>query len=252
MFQFAAVLGMSNRTGYDIAIPHHETYFDVNYECVNTSIFDGFEITVPTLDLGIINFNQVEFPFEYIDQKVNDFTDMVGYFQSEKYFGGADEEIKKQFTIKPKFKEVVDQKIAEGVYPDPAQCASLHIRLGDYTKKRLYHPAQPSRYWVQAVEAAGYLENVIIFSDDIDMAKQMFGKDKKLVYSQEDNPFTALYHMSLCRNHIICNSTFGWWGAKLGEWNSSIDKVIVAPKLWFGPKHNYDSSDIIPERWKLL
>ena len=31
-----------------------------------------------------------------------------------------------------------------------------------------------------------------------------------------------------------------------------IDKTIVAPKLWFGPAHDLDSKDIIPDRWMKL
>ena len=81
MFQFAAVIGMSKKTGIQYAVPCHETYYDVNYECNNTSIFDGFDITAPTLDLGIQTFKEWEFPFHYVDEKVEDFTDMVGYFQ---------------------------------------------------------------------------------------------------------------------------------------------------------------------------
>ena len=50
-----------------------------------------------------------------------------------------------------------------------------------------------------------------------------------------------------------CNSSFGWWGAWLGELQDPLKhKTIVAPKNWFGPAHNYDSKDIIPERWTLL
>ena len=251
MFQFAALLGMAKKGSYKYTVPYHETYFDINYGCNNTSIFDGFYLDVPIFGAGKIE-QTVEFPFHYEDIMVENHTDMVGYFQSEKYFESAEEEIKRQFTIKTEFTDVVDQKIAEGVYPDPTTCTSLHIRLGDYTKKRNFHPAQPAEYWQQAVKKAG-LDKIVIFSDEVDKAKAIFGENERMVYSQDENPFTALYHMSLCRNHIICNSTFGWWGAKFGEWKSSTDKVIVAPKLWFGPSHSaLDPKDIIPDRWLKL
>ncbi len=247
MFQFAAVLGMSKKTGHGYVIPKHETYYEPNYGCTNNSIWDGFDITAPTIDLK--SFKEVEFPFHYVDMEVADFTDMVGFFQSEKYFEGAEQEIKDQFQIKAVHKEVVDAKIKSGEYPDPLHCTSLHLRLGDYTHKRAYHPAVPVQYWAQALASVPRRDNVVIFSDDIVQAKTMFGNDSRLTYSSEENPFPALYHMSLCRNHIICNSTFGWWGAKLGEWHNPVDKLVVAPKLWFGEAHDYSSKDIIPDRW---
>ena len=39
MFQFAALIGISKKTGFNYFIPKHESYFDVNYNCMNFSIF---------------------------------------------------------------------------------------------------------------------------------------------------------------------------------------------------------------------
>jgi len=48
--------------------------------------------------------------------------------------------------------------------------------------------------------------------------------------------------MSCCKNHIIANSTFSWWGAYL---NQSEDKLVCYPKKWFG-----DSKKMaFPETW---
>jgi hypothetical protein len=57
--------------------------------------------------------------------------------------------------------------------------------------------------------------------------------------------FVDLCLMSLCKHHIIANSSFSWWGA----WLSGSDNVI-APMQWFGEgNQDKDTKDLIPERW---
>jgi hypothetical protein len=59
--------------------------------------------------------------------------------------------------------------------------------------------------------------------------------------------YLDLYAMSMCEHNIICNSTFGWWGAYLNE---NKNKKIIAPRLWFGTSLGHlNTSDLIPNDW---
>ncbi len=53
--------------------------------------------------------------------------------------------------------------------------------------------------------------------------------------------------MSLCRHHIIANSSFSWWGAWL---NPNPDKIVVAPRRWFANDTNV--ADLFPAAWVIL
>ena len=53
--------------------------------------------------------------------------------------------------------------------------------------------------------------------------------------------------LSLCKYHVIANSSFSWWGA----WLANSNKVI-APKIWYGSVANLDDSDLVPQDWERI
>ena len=87
---------------------------------------------------------------------------------------------------------------------------------------------------------------VIIFSDDPEWCEEqeIFSGDRFMI-SESGDQYVDMCLMSLCKYHIIANSSFSWWGA----WLSGHDNV-VAPLKWFAENNDdKDTKDLIPERW---
>jgi hypothetical protein len=142
--------------------------------------------------------------------------------------------------------ENIKQIILERL-PNVQDSISIHIRRGDYLTSPDFHPQQSLDYYMSAINLLGVDRNYLIFSDDLDGVKLMFDflPNKQFISLGKD--YLDLYAMSMCEHNIICNSTFGWWGAYLNE---NKDKKIIGPNNWFGPASAFlNSSDILPDNW---
>ena len=153
-----------------------------------------------------------------------------GYWQSDKYFKDISPKIRKVFT----FQGIDDNNssIADKMFK--CNSVSLHIRRGDYAKFGML--MMNFEYYKQAV-------NIIrkkvadpvffIFSDDSKEAAQIgneLGIDYQIIeHNTGENSYKDMYLMSCCKNQIIANSSFSWWGAWLCIY---ADHIVIAPKVW--------------------
>ena len=175
---------------------------------------------------------------------------LYGYWQSERYFKDFADIIRQDFAFKIPLDER-NKQIALDIAN--TQSVSLHVRRGDYindTKNTSVMAVCSVNYYQDAIK---YIKDrfeqpvLYIFSDDITWVKEHLSTELPCVYIDHNNgleSYRDMQLMSLCKHHIIANSSFSWWGAWL---NPSADKVVIAPKKWFVNKNNID--DLIPQDW---
>jgi hypothetical protein len=243
LFKLSAAIStaLDNNVDYVFSNQFVRVGYDPDYNKFKNNIYRNLTF-LDTLPSTYTTFNENEFSYNKIHYTKNTNLLLSGYYQSEKYFINNKNYILDLFKPTEEIKNYIINKVN-----DINNSISIHVRRGDYLNLPEYHPQQPIEYYKNAVDFFGLEKNYIIFSDDIDGAMEMleFIPNKKGLSLGED--YLDLYAMSLCENNIICNSTFGWWGAYLNE---NINKKVIGPKIWFGPNlANHNTKDIMPEEW---
>lgn len=178
---------------------------------------------------------------------------LAGYWQSEKYFSDASETIRADFT----FRHPLSRKNAELAGKiGQTMAVSLHVRRGDYvsdTKANAAHGLCSLEYYRAAVlHMAEHVERpeFFVFSDDIAWVKENLKIDfpcRYVDHNQGAESYNDMRLMSLCRHHVIANSSFSWWGAWL---NPNPEKIVVAPRKWFADDKHVE--DLYPAGWVLI
>ncbi len=178
---------------------------------------------------------------------------LVGYWQSEKYFKDYTDQLRKDFTFKDPLspaKQLVANNIAKEPY-----AVSVQVRRGDYishTASSNFHGALELDYYKRAVlELAKTISSphFFVISDDPEWCKENLelGFPTTFVDHVPDTGHEDMRLTSLCKHHIIANSTFSWWGAWL---NPRPNKLVIAPALWFKePSMLKYAQDVVPRNW---
>lgn len=178
---------------------------------------------------------------------------LMGYWQSEKYFLEVAEQIRADFSFKL---PLGSQNSALVNQISQVNAVSLHVRRGDYvsnSKTTAIHGLCSLDYYRASIRHVA--ERVrqpyfFIFSDDITWVKNNLTIEFPCEYVNHNNgaeSYNDMRVMSLCKHHIIANSSFSWWGAWL---NASPGKMVVAPKKWF--VNQTDVQDLFPSSWVTL
>jgi hypothetical protein len=226
LFQVASTLGLAEKHGTTAAFPQweYERYFDIS------------------LPHGPMSSNVVqEKYFHYHDWEIAGDVDVMGFLQSEKYFGSTKLKLKEEFVQEVKSR-------VPGLFTHETVC--IQVRRGDYVGNPNYHQL-PITYYICAL--LEHFPNwrdmdILVISDDVEYCKVHFGCLPNVTFSEGNN--TDIQDMalaSLCDHFIISNSSFGWWCAWLGEKKHT--KVVHSGHMFAGKLARKNANDYRPARW---
>lgn len=268
MFQYAFALSLKKAFPDELVvidISHYRSIFFKRFKGIN--LHNGFEIdkVFPEANLPIARFKQIAKVSYYIPNYVlsrlgrillpRRKTEFIppygknysyvpeayqpgnryyeGYWQCIKYFEPIKQQIQKVFTHpKPDAynKELIDRICA---------CSSvgIHVRRGDYLSEPEFRNICGVSYYKKGIEMILSDEKpheFYIFSNDIQWCKEniapLVGSNviHYVTGNKGENSCWDMFLMTYCKDLIIANSSFSWWGAFL---NQSVNRVI-APYPW--------------------
>ena len=255
LFQIFAAIAYSISYRVPLALPRYgsnrPTYWSNFLRALEPIVTDN---CAHFRNLNEVGFEYVDIPFINHDFK------LVGYFQSYKYFERHYDGIYKSLKIDESIAELRG-KIQDRI--DADNTISLHIRCGDYKELQDHHPLLPTNYYTKAIEEIiNKTErdnwDLIYFYEpgDHDYVRSMinslsarFNNMNFMSVEHDLQDYEQLLLMSLCRNNIIANSSFSWWGAYL---NSNKDKIVCRPSIWFGIALSHNIKDLCPAEWNVI
>lgn len=245
MFQYAFVKGMSIKHNRPFSIAPEEVFGKYYYQKLFSNVDECFNISCSR---KITNYEQFqerffEFDEDLFENPPHHDVDFVGYFQTEKYFSHIESQIRDDFSFKSDIINPCKEFISQF-----DSVIGVHIRRNDFISNS-NHPVQDNEFYQKALSEFDIDLPVLVFSDDIDWCKEnpLFGKDRFMI-SETQDAYQDLCLLSLCTHHIICNSTFSWWGAWLAN-----SKNVIAPKKWFsGDCINHNTKDLYLKTWEII
>ncbi len=263
-YAFGRQLAINNRTTLNLDNSFFENV--KQHRSYNLGKFNLIYKNAPTKDVSkyrkanhpLINkfLNSITLNFSvYVERKVKGFDQrwlqkkngyFEGYWQSEQYFKEIRANLLEEITLK----EISGRVKELATKIENCNAISIHIRKTDYlnaANQNIYADCSLNYYKNAIDEMLAQVEKPVfyLFSDDFEWVEKNLAIQQPHVFMIDNSAEEDLYLMSICKHHIIANSTFSWWGAWL---NKSLTKKIIAPKYWF-KKNSLTNQDIIPENW---
>ena len=164
-----------------------------------------------------------------------------GYWQSYNHFGDIKEELQKVYAH-PKPNQYNAALISN---LESCNSVGIHVRRGDYLAEPEFRGICGLDYYEKGIKEILSDEKkyvFFIFSNDMQWCQENIAPlvgDNRIVFISGNKGKDSCWDMFLmthCKDLIIANSSFSWWGAFL---NKKVDRVIC-PKPWLNRDCNID------------
>ena len=199
-------------------------------------------------------YKEPHFHFDNNFFKASNHICLSGNWQSDKYFQDIASVVKKEFKIVHALKDE-NLELAEKI--QACNSVSVHIRRGDYAdnpQTHKIHGVCGPDYYTKAIELIKQeteAPHLFVFSEDMSWSRSNLGFNCPTTFIDHNCAkisYEAFRLMTLCRNHVIANSSFSWWSAWLSDYR---DKIVLAPAKWFNASKD-NIKDLIPQGWSVI
>jgi len=180
---------------------------------------------------------------------------VCGYFQTYKYFADYEDKIKRELSVSTPPSEKNSKMIKE---LENCESVCVHVRRGDYLLdiNSGLGSVCGYEYYDRAIKFMKEKLNSPVFyffsndHSEIEWLKANWKfPDANIKYVDLDNPdYEELRLMYSCKNFIIANSSFSWWGAYLSQ---NKNKIVCAPSKWLNELPR-ELSNILPPDWNII
>jgi len=187
---------------------------------------------------------------------------LEGYWQSERYFLHVTEQLRRDLrVVAPISSETV--RLAERIRGEGG--VAVHVRRlhgisahGAKVEGRYGGPpahVSLTEYYRRSVDHVRRCRgsaSLFVFADSPQWARENMHFDCPTTFVSHNGPdrdYEDLYLMATCRDHVIANSSFSWWGAWLGQ---IPDKIVCAPRNFSPYQGMRPLSDVYPSSWTVV
>ncbi len=163
-----------------------------------------------------------------------------GFFQSERYFAGYEDEVRRLFELRAHARAAFVRRF-DGL----GEYVAVHVRRGDYLERGW---ALPAGFYRDALEtlAVPELPVVVVTDDPVGVRGEL--RDLRVARFESNAPIVDLQLlMNARRRSSSARASFSWWGAWL---NPTSGVRVVAPRGWLGFSQGIEEPcGVVPERW---